>query len=1047
MRPIELILTAFGPYRNREVIDFRHLQDHRLFVISGNTGAGKTTIFDAVCFALYGSASGEDRAETRNLRSQFADEATHMSVDLRFMVKDKQYRVFRQMKHRKGNNKSETGERIELYEITSTGEVPAVDRFVIRDVDMKLSEIIGLSKDQFSQIVMLPQGEFRKLLTSSTDNKEDILRKIFRTERFEVLEQIVGNQYKTMQEQFKLQQGSQLSTIGHIADHLPMREGSQLSATFAQEQHNLFQVLAGLKEEQVHYEDELQRLEQRKIDHAELLSSARRELHEAEQSNSKLHEYEQKQQEQANLLEQQEYYEALQHSIKQGERALFVSAYESRFERAKQLLEERQRQYELQKQRLQEVKLLDTKTQQRYAEQELQQEVRKQLELEVHELQQLLPLVDQYGVAKRELQNAYEQEHQFQSKLQETETYLQQMKEKKLLLQQQLQNVDQQSQQALQLQTQLIEIERQGKLISRMLEYAKELLLMEQQKHMLTELAGASKMKLERLEQLWIDGQASELARHLHDGQPCPVCGSEQHPQKVAIYVEVPTRALIDNAKNEQMKRDQELLSWQANRSAKQELMQQQFEQLSESLQLNIQASLQLITTEELSKLQQQLEQEQQLLRKSWKQGKDQYDQLKVILEQTQIQKQELQHVEQELEQRELQRGQYQQLQQQAALQKASLLSRVEQLEHRIPEELRSSNSLQQQLVQKQELHTQLEQQWKQIVDAKADAQRTLAAVLAQVEQTAQGLEEYGHELTQSETEFAAQLLEAGFESSQEYREAKLSKLQIEEKTASFVSYRDQLARLSSQIELLAQAVVGKVLVDCLPLKVKLAELQEQFEVMIALEGQANHYINEIRQYQSKLQGNSEQLLELEQSLSLLADLYTTMKGDNPLKLSFERYILIDYLEQILVMANIRLADLSNGQFELQRSDRLETHGKQSGLGLDVYDAYTGQNRDVKSLSGGEKFNAALCLALGMTDVIQSHQGGVSIEMMFIDEGFGSLDEESLQKAIQTLIDLEQAGRMIGVISHVQELKDALPACLEVMKNRDGHSQTRFVLK
>src|SRR5690606_14793911 len=131
----------------------------------------------------------------------------------------------------------------------------------------------------------------------------------------------------------------------------------------------------------------------------------------------------------------------------------------------------------------------------------------------------------------------------------------------------------------------------------------------------------------------------------------------------------------------------------------------------------------------------------------------------------------------------------------------------------------------------------------------------------------------------------------------------------------------------------------------------------------------------------------------------------------------------------------------------LQRSDRLEARGRQSGLGLDVYDAYTGQNRDVKSLSGGEKFNASLCLALGMTDVIQASQGGVSIEMMFIDEGFGSLDEEALQKAIATLIDLQRAGRMIGVISHVQELKDALDACLEVTKSRDGHAQARFVIK
>jgi DNA repair protein SbcC/Rad50 len=138
---------------------------------------------------------------------------------------------------------------------------------------------------------------------------------------------------------------------------------------------------------------------------------------------------------------------------------------------------------------------------------------------------------------------------------------------------------------------------------------------------------------------------------------------------------------------------------------------------------------------------------------------------------------------------------------------------------------------------------------------------------------------------------------------------------------------------------------------------------------------------------------------------------------------------------------------MSNGQFELIRSDRQEVRGRQSGLGLDVYDAYTGQTRDVKTLSGGEKFNASLCLALGMADVIQSFQGAVSIDTMFIDEGFGSLDEESLNKAIDTLIDLQKSGRVIGVISHVEELKAAFPAILEVRKSREGHSNTKFLLK
>jgi exonuclease SbcC len=171
MKPLKLAMTAFGPYKHREVIDFTALGDRRLFVISGSTGAGKTTIFDAICFAIYGSASGEDRYDPRMLRSHFADEDTHTSVELEFAVGRKVYRVLRQMAHRKGSNKSETGDRIELYEVLNGQDIPITDRNKVKEVNEKLERIIGLTNDQFSQIVMLPQGEFRKLLTSETENK------------------------------------------------------------------------------------------------------------------------------------------------------------------------------------------------------------------------------------------------------------------------------------------------------------------------------------------------------------------------------------------------------------------------------------------------------------------------------------------------------------------------------------------------------------------------------------------------------------------------------------------------------------------------------------------------------------------------------------------------------------------------------------------------------------------------------------------------------------------------------------------------------------
>ncbi|MED2439625.1 SbcC/MukB-like Walker B domain-containing protein, partial [Bacillus thuringiensis] len=259
--------------------------------------------------------------------------------------------------------------------------------------------------------------------------------------------------------------------------------------------------------------------------------------------------------------------------------------------------------------------------------------------------------------------------------------------------------------------------------------------------------------------------------------------------------------------------------------------------------------------------------------------------------------------------------------------------------------------------------------------------------------------------------------------------------------------YYSSLEVLAKQIEELNSELKDKEYMDITSLGEHIKELEINLDIIKEKRQRAQNAVTYISDLHENIRRIDEQIHEEEKAFQELVDLYEVMKGDNESRISFERYILIEYLEQIVQIANERLRKLSNGQFYLKRSERVEKRNRQSGLGLDVYDAYTGQTRDVKTLSGGEKFNASLCLALGMADVIQAYEGGISIETMFIDEGFGSLDEESLTKAVDALIDLQKSGRFIGVISHVQELKNAMPAVLEVTKQKDGCSQTRFVVK
>jgi exonuclease SbcC len=291
------------------------------------------------------------------------------------------------------------------------------------------------------------------------------------------------------------------------------------------------------------------------------------------------------------------------------------------------------------------------------------------------------------------------------------------------------------------------------------------------------------------------------------------------------------------------------------------------------------------------------------------------------------------------------------------------------------------------------------------------------------------------------------ELEQSGFTDQLTYKESKLNDAEMDKLQQEIQSYYSSLEVLTKQIEELKADLKDKEYMDISSLDEQVKELEISLDIIKEKRQRAQNAVSYITDLHENIKRIDEQIHEEEKAFQELVDLYEVMKGDNDSRISFERYILIEYLEQIVQIANERLRKLSNGQFYLKRSERVEKRNRQSGLGLDVYDAYTGQTRDVKTLSGGEKFNASLCLALGMADVIQAYEGGISIETMFIDEGFGSLDEESLTKAVDALIDLQKSGRFIGVISHVQELKNAMPAVLEVTKQKDGCSQTRFVVK
>ncbi|MER2154539.1 MAG: AAA family ATPase [Solibacillus sp.] len=249
MKPIKLSMTAFGPYHQKEIIDFTKLHEHGIFVVSGATGAGKTTIFDAITFALYDSGSGEDREKSLFLRSDFADETVDTEVELEFEVRGRLYRIWRKFGHDGASAKRE------FFEITDGVIVPAVEKFQVKLIQSKVEELIGLTQSQFNQIVMLPQGEFQKLLTSESKHKEEIFRKIFKTERFTKMVELLKEKKNIAEKYYEHAKMQQDNTIHEIRSRLPHRE-SELFSSLNNDVINLYQVKSALLTEQQYYEDQ-----------------------------------------------------------------------------------------------------------------------------------------------------------------------------------------------------------------------------------------------------------------------------------------------------------------------------------------------------------------------------------------------------------------------------------------------------------------------------------------------------------------------------------------------------------------------------------------------------------------------------------------------------------------------------------------------------------------------------------------------------------------------------------------------------------------------
>ena len=1026
MKPISLTIEAFGPYRDSVTLDFNELQDHSMFLIAGPTGAGKTSILDAMVYALYGEPSGEVR-KTDAIRSDFAEPHRMTRVDFSFAIGDAQYRVERLPKQmvakKRGTGMREQNASATVYE-KKDGEwkVIATSAVAIRDT---IQQIIGFRKDQFLQVVLLPQGEFRKLLVASTSEREELLHTLFRTELYRKLQEVLKTAYdeaKAGVEENLTKQTAFIQSIPHdgATPMLTIEHVRELLANRGSHRDTL----AIDRDEAVNMVEQFNVLRNQ----WSLYNQAQQSLTEA---TLKLDLVKARETERINLNEKVQFLNSLAPTHELYKQYIEKQAVLKTLEQALSDAEER-------------VKLAtqhETKCLEVYSGLEGQAESIQAKRTTLAQFQQQAEKFDELDVLKKEFSTLHSSLEEFDSK--KSEDALAKQRELVETLENDLESSRKQLQDKNKfleatpvIQGQLNDLHRYSELLEEISKVQKEIDDKGQTLVSLDEIVQVAKVHLERLEHLMQEGLAFELVHLVVDNEPCPVCGSTDHPQLAAKPEMYPTKDEIEEAR---IARDAALQK-QASEVGQQKTLVIRLDELTKQVDAQVSTlklSIDGFSEKKFASVQQDLlakmEQLTALRGKSELLSKtiaDKEHKLKVARDK--LATLELAHNELLKNLHDLE------------IRISSVQANIDALSKTLP--TTNMAAWQKQLESLDSDITVYDEQVK-VGKTNLDAAREqlnakrgrLETLSSQVKEETKNFNLMYKNYTQS--------LQTISLAEDDFVEALRDIKEIE-------TYRTQLHALDEAFNK-AQAVYDAAL-KATETVVKPSETvsDEIYATAVAhrdtLVGNLAAWDKETKHIKTTLNSLEEletamgEAREKVKFLSRLNDLANG--GEQGFKnVTFERYVLGAILDEVVYAANLRLQKMSRNRYSLERSDYTGGGRGKQGLDLAVMDAFTGQSRPANTLSGGETFLASMALALGLADVIQSYAGGIHMDTMFIDEGFGTLDPDTLELAMETLVQLQSSGRLIGMISHVPELKSRIPAHLEVIRGDDG-STAKFVI-
>lgn len=1028
MRPLELKLKNFGPYVD-ETVDFTRFEQAPLFLITGKTGSGKTTIFDAMCYALFNETSGKKR-QAFQMRSDFASDKAETSVEFTFEHQGKIYYIKRQPKQvlaGRGGKPVEKKAKVELIypgpdeEKLAIQKIPEARRFI--------DELLHLTAEQFTKVILLPQGEFRNFLAADSKEKEEVLRNLFGSELFERWAEQLKAKFKEQNASYQ-QKEQQLTLRMQQADFTSETQIPEL--WLEQIKSWLEQVKAELSEQ-----DKAWQQAKKETERLQHVLSKQEELQKDFDLLAKL------QATQADLLAKAPKREALRQQIVALKWALEHRTNFELLENNKATLVKTEADIQKTAQKQAKLKKEQLSSAAQLAEHEAKRKEIANYQYQHKQLENNLPL---YKVVSELLATQGEVEVSQSALAAEIQkiTMILEKKQAKIAAIEAKQHVLTESIQAKEtLKAKLERVKYQQAELAELLEKQADLdkrqtNIANLQNKLVTEttISQEARAKARTLANQLADHYIAAAVKKLQAGKPCPVCGSLDHPAPAKVgEVAGIDEEQVEQAKQQARELEDKVTALQARideinaenveRKREFETKMQDFFEKYPALEQSELTHLEV----ELTQTKHELTQEIRGLTDKEKEAASLQEQKTTL--------------EQKVAQAQTKLTELNEQAQTAKLEKQKLVTQLAEKQAQLPAEYQTEQQAKAQLRIWQQKIAEFETHWADLNAHIKQTEQSLVATEAKLNEAKQQAQELQQVIAQRQADLETACAAKGMTLA-ELKELLSQSAQLGHLEQTLAEQQKELDSIAGQVEILSKQVAGQKQPDLEQTNEELSQAKQAEAKLQQTVAELEHkYSSNTKCYQQVKKLFEQQQAEFTQ-LGQLKELVDVVTGKGEQKLGFERYILQTYLKEVLITANARLAHLTNGRYELCLNEDTGRGASSTGLELDIYDDNAGKRRSVHTLSGGESFLAALALALALGEVIQKKSGGIEIEALFVDEGFGSLDQEALRVALETLQTIEGKNRMVGIISHVTELQAQLPYQLQVV-TKGERSTLRYV--